>query len=396
MYLVTKDEVPAAVRERIIYARNIVVVGSESAIGADVWTWLRQNTRAGLYRVEGRDRFETSVALSRAFFPTPADGAAGPSRVVVATGYDFPDALTGSAAAAHASSPMLLVGRDEVPSVVADELRRLRPERITVVGGAGKVSDAVLRELQGLARNGADRVSGVDRYDTAVRVSHDFFDSARVVTLASGEGFADALAAGARAARADGPLLLSSKTCFTEGTNLEIERVQGRFGENGVANSFGGPGVLSETARKRTNCQPAGTAPKTYLDELVNGDGSARYVSDHAMIGGRFFPRSAAFDADPRNSDYKVWKLGDRYSRFTTVAGLDDANPTTFESTVEVFGDERLLTRQRVSRGAPTLIDVDVRGVNNLKLVTTSPGAAPRTEVLQRNNLVYFGDAAVS
>ncbi|GAB2464928.1 hypothetical protein GCM10007967_19050 [Xylanimonas ulmi] len=38
---------------------------------------------------------------------------------------------------------MLLVRSDSVPSVVAQELARLRPGRIVVLGGSGAVSDSV-------------------------------------------------------------------------------------------------------------------------------------------------------------------------------------------------------------------------------------------------------------
>ncbi|NAZ74902.1 hypothetical protein GTQ99_05615 [Kineococcus sp. T13] len=123
--------------------------------------------------------------------------------------------------------------------------------------------------------------------------------------------------------------------------------------------------------------------------------GSGRYRYDHATIAGRFHPRSTAFDTDPRNSDYGTWSLGAKRSRFTMVAGIADGNASGLTSTVAVYGDEKLLASGVVAKGAPVAFDVDVRGVDNLKIVTTSPNAA-LTPAAPDVNRVYFGDAAVS
>ena len=395
VYLTQRGVLPEAVRQRIVYASKIVVVGGEASVGADVMTWLQQNTRASLSRVSGPDRFDTAAALSAASYATPPAGTEGVQNVVVATGEDYPDALAGSAAAAHVDSPLLLVRKDTVPASVVAELQRLRPRAITVVGGTSRVDDAVLTQLRTFTSGPVTRVAGTDRYDTANRVSAAFFTKAQYVTIASGETFADALAAGASAGRGGGPLLLTASACVTEQTNLEIERLQAAYPANARLDSIGGPNRITEEAARRTNCQPAGTAPRTYLDGLTYVQGSGRYRYDHATIAGRFYPRSTAFDADPRNSDYGTWSLGTKRSRFTAVAGIADDNPSGLTSTVAVYGDEKLLASGVVAKGSPVAFDVDVRGVDNLKVVTTSPNAA-LTPTAQDANLVYFGDAAVS
>ncbi|WP_432571065.1 cell wall-binding repeat-containing protein [Kineococcus sp. SYSU DK005] len=394
VYLTPQRQLTREVREQVVYAQRIVVVGSERAVGPDVMTWLRQNTRAELSRVDGVDRYATAANLSHRFYSTPAGAGDEHAHVVVATGEDFPDALAGSAAAAHEESPLLLVQRDAVPAATAAELVRLRPRAISVVGGAGKVSDAVLRELQRYTDAPVDRIAGADRYETAVAVSRAFFDTADDVVLASGAGFADALPAGAAAGRRGGPLLLAPGDCVPEFVNLEIERVEAGYGPGATRlYSVGGAPSFTEQAAKRTNCRPAGAPALKYLDELPWPTGSARFASDHATMAGRFYPRSPAYDTDPRNSDYRTWKLGAAYSRFTMVAGVADGNTSGTTSTVEVYGDERLLARAEVRRGAPAPFDVDVRGVDNLKIVTTTPGTTPVVGSLATT--VYLGDAAV-
>lgn len=150
-------------------------------------------------RLAGSTRYDTSVAISQQFEPRV-------KTVVVAAGATFPDALAGAAAAARLGGPLLLTRQNALPSAVADELVRLNPDRILVLGGTGAVSDAVLAQLRAIANT--ERVGGVDRYATASLIVDKVFEADDALLIATGRGFADALAAGAAAASAGDPLLL--------------------------------------------------------------------------------------------------------------------------------------------------------------------------------------------
>ncbi|MFQ6171160.1 cell wall-binding repeat-containing protein [Oryzobacter sp. R7] len=95
--------------------------------------------------------------------------------VYVATGADFPDALSGSVLAALDGAPLLLVTRTSIPAATVTELERLDPRYIRVLGGTGVVSDAVLNTLKTYATaNTADevtRIAGANRYATAAEIS---------------------------------------------------------------------------------------------------------------------------------------------------------------------------------------------------------------------------------
>jgi subtilisin family serine protease len=94
-------------------------------------------------RLAGGDRFATAAAISEAEFLPGVDVA------YVATGLDFPDALAGGPVAAVNRGPILLVGRDTIPSVTARELNRLKPGRVVILGGSGVVSASVETQLAG-------------------------------------------------------------------------------------------------------------------------------------------------------------------------------------------------------------------------------------------------------
>jgi putative cell wall-binding protein len=69
--------------------------------------------------------------------------------VYIASGEVFPDALAGAPVAISNGSPVLLVNRNGIPKAVGDELRRLAPYHIVVLGGENTVSPAVLDQLNG-------------------------------------------------------------------------------------------------------------------------------------------------------------------------------------------------------------------------------------------------------
>ncbi|HSP52313.1 MAG TPA: cell wall-binding repeat-containing protein, partial [Cryobacterium sp.] len=172
-------------------------------------------------RLSGVDRYATAVEVSKSGF------APGVARVYVATGYNFPDALSAAPAAARAKSPVLLTDQGTLPDVVRDEIRRLKPAQIVVVGGAPSVSEAVFAQLKALAP--AVRIAGDDRYATSRAIAKDAFGTtgARTAYIATGTNFPDALAAGPAAARYDGPILLvpGNATTLDAATRALIEEL---------------------------------------------------------------------------------------------------------------------------------------------------------------------------
>lgn len=154
-------------------------------------------------RIKGANRYDTAAAVSKATFQTTRRGF-----VLLATGENFPDALSAAPVAAMAEAPLLLVPTaGKLPASVAAELKRLKPEVIVVVGGEGAVSSDMgfqAKDAAGTAPK-IGRLSGKDRYETMSKVldwafsaaAHDFGQDA--VFIATGRDFPDALSAGAAA-----------------------------------------------------------------------------------------------------------------------------------------------------------------------------------------------------
>ncbi|MFK3672154.1 cell wall-binding repeat-containing protein [Leifsonia aquatica] len=159
-------------------------------------------------RVSGSDRFGSSVAVSQAAFP---DAAAGVPVAYLASGIDFPDALSAGPAAAVKHGTLLLTMPGALDPRIGAELTRLHPPLVVVAGGPAVIADAVLDAVRALPfAPEVRRIAGADRFETSRAVALDAFGAtAPSVYLATGRGFADALTAGAAAAAAGAPVLLT-------------------------------------------------------------------------------------------------------------------------------------------------------------------------------------------
>ena len=121
--------------------------------------------------------------------------------------------------------PVLLTEPNSLPQATRDELARLRPGHIYVVGGSGVLGDDVMQELQAYTSQPVGRVAGADRYATAVAISSVFFGASPSIYLATGTNYPDALAAVPGAGRFGSPLLLVRDNTVPSSVTDELVRV---------------------------------------------------------------------------------------------------------------------------------------------------------------------------
>ncbi|HEY3318799.1 MAG TPA: cell wall-binding repeat-containing protein [Coriobacteriia bacterium] len=225
-----------------------------------------------MQRLAGPDRYATAAAVSRSSYPT------GAPTVVVASGEDFPDALSAGVLAAAYRGPLLLSRRYSLPQATADEIGRLHPSRVVVIGGVPALSSAVQSSLTRLVP-GTVRISGADRYETAekvaiaVRAASGGSIASATVVVASGEDFPDALAASPMAAAAGHPILLTRSASLPAATARAL-------GEAGARRALviGGPPAVS----------PAVAAALPAPVRIAGADryATSRAVADYAVAAG--------------------------------------------------------------------------------------------------------------
>lgn len=168
-------------------------------------------------RWSGDNRYETAVEISSTYEP-------GVDVAFVATGLEFPDALAGSAVAGAWDAPVLLTRQGSLPGATVNELARLQPESVVVLGGTSAVADAVMDQIADVTGAPVERWSGSDRYRTAAAVSQAY-DSAERVFVATGADYPDALAAAARAGAVDAPVLLVRTDGIPGATAAALDRL---------------------------------------------------------------------------------------------------------------------------------------------------------------------------
>src|SRR3954447_3806141 len=215
--LVARDSIAAPVKAELtrIKPGAIHVLGGTASVSDAVLNQLKSYATT-VDRIAGANRYETAAAISRSFFTPDV------AFVYIVTGEAFPDALAAGAAAVDRGA-VLLVQRAAIPKATADELHRLTPQEIVVVGGTGAVSDGVKTALDAYTAGPVTRQAGADRYATSAAVSAKAFQPPTdAVFLATGASFADALSGGAIAGADDGPILLVRRECTTDAVAAEI------------------------------------------------------------------------------------------------------------------------------------------------------------------------------
>jgi len=162
-----------------------------------------------LDRIAGNDRIQTAIKVSQeAFGPDSCE------YVIVATAYNWPDALGGAALAGALDCPILLTQTAALPSAVVTEIGRLGASKAIILGGTQAVSapvEAALDSLLGGAN--VDRIDGATRYETARKIASRVVDELGAgydgtAFVATGVNFPDALGASPLAASQGWPIYL--------------------------------------------------------------------------------------------------------------------------------------------------------------------------------------------
>lgn len=160
-------------------------------------------------RLDGQDRFQVAVNVSK-------NGWTTSSNVVLANYNAYADALAAAPLAYKKNAPILLTQPKTLTAATKQEIQRLRATSVTIVGGTGSISDAVVRELKSMGLS-VTRISGKDRFEVANNIALQVGKKDKVV-LAYGLNFPDALAIAPYAARNGYSILLTNKDSLPAST----------------------------------------------------------------------------------------------------------------------------------------------------------------------------------
>lgn len=197
----------------------------------------------GVYNLSGENRFVTSTAISK-------HGWKEADTVIIGRG-DLPiDALTGSVLASGLDSPLLLTHNYKLTEAVKQELLRLRPSQIYILGGEGAIEPKVEQDLKKLYKNvKVTRIKDSNRSGTAAKVAEKIaerHDVKEVFITTGNEKSSDPLAIAPYAGENNIPILLT-------GTNKLSEPAQVFIEDNDISKVtiIGGKGAVSANVEKQ-------------------------------------------------------------------------------------------------------------------------------------------------
>jgi putative cell wall-binding protein len=156
-----------------------------------------QNRGLTTVRLGGQDRYQTAVKVAQRIDTLRPVGT--PQQVFLASGTDFPDALSAGAPAGHASGAVLLTRGPQMARATATYLAGRPDATVFAVGG-----DAA----RAVTLAAGNEIVGADRYETATMVADQFYPVPTTAAFASGTNYPDALSAAAYGGNVGAPVLL--------------------------------------------------------------------------------------------------------------------------------------------------------------------------------------------
>lgn len=144
--------------------------------------------QVNVQRMAGDTRYDTMSELI-----SNVGGWSASDKVILASGTNYPDALSASALAGVHDAPIILTDPTELSSKAAATIKQLGPSTIYVVGGPSAVSDAVLQAASNICGSNTIRLYGSTRYETSLEILRQCNSSSDTVIVATGSNYADSL-----------------------------------------------------------------------------------------------------------------------------------------------------------------------------------------------------------
>jgi putative cell wall-binding protein len=163
----------------------------------------KPNRNAVVNRLASNDRYSTAVEISKYGYSGQSDYA------IIATGDDFPEALSAAPLAKKYNAPILLTDKDQMPEATISELKRLLVKKVYVIGDTGVISSNIENEL-GKMGISSIRLQGNNRYETSVRIAEQLGTSKELAVVID-DDYSDALSIAPFAGNKGMPILFVSK-----------------------------------------------------------------------------------------------------------------------------------------------------------------------------------------
>ena len=222
------------------------------------------NRLAGLTRYETATKIADELAVQLGI-----NFSAGEQfqTVVLASGNNWPDAISGAPLAKQNNAPLLLLDSSPESSQTTWDYLGAHVSKnanVLILGGTAVVPSSFSDYLVGLGfqKNNIKQLGGLDRNETSLLIAKQLVNTTGTVSLVSDSNFYDALTATSDAVSAPYPILLvsdaqgltSEQRAFCDTTKASV--TNGHLfivGELGASNIYSGASIIKGTNRYDTN-----------------------------------------------------------------------------------------------------------------------------------------------
>ena len=186
-------------------------------VNADKQNTQQQEKSQQTIRIFGKDRITTSVEISKSAYTTSEN-------VVLASGFNFADALSAGQLASALNAPLLLSSQNKLDSQTKNEIERLKAKKVYVVGGDNAISKSGVDTTLKSKNINVTRLEGQDRYSTSQKVMEKTKEiiNPEYLLIASGKNFPDALAATSFFVNHKSVMVLSDGVTYPQSNLQEI------------------------------------------------------------------------------------------------------------------------------------------------------------------------------
>ena len=244
LLLTPRDSLPVQVAAELrrLDPGKVVIVGGTGAVSNTVFSQVKAIVPDTI-RLAGTNRFDTARKVVDYAFPSA-------TTAYIATGLNYPDALSASGAGGALGAPVILVdgSKSSLDAATKALITKLGVTTVRIAGGTGVVTSGIEASLRTTVPT-VTRAAGGSRFQTSQLINAQAFSSPSQVFLATGYEFPDALAGAALAGLRGAPLYVVQPTCIPGNIRSDIFAF-----EPDTVVLVGGTGVLSARVAQLRGC----------------------------------------------------------------------------------------------------------------------------------------------
>ena len=204
----------------------------------------------------GANRYDTAAKISK-------KGWNASSTVVIANGLNEIEGIVANPLASVYNAPVLLTDKNKVSSYTINELKRLKPSNIIIIGGKNSIGESAEKSIKNAVSSvSIKRIDGSNIEELSVNIAKEIDSKANVskIYVAGENGAADALSVVSKAAEEKAPIIVTSKNSVNSSVKNWIK-------SNSISSAYflGKTAVISDNVIKE-------------IDSVVSGNVSGNRI----------------------------------------------------------------------------------------------------------------------